>query len=245
MVLECHSQVSHKFLLSFLFSQKIHWMEPTVVLATAGPPFALAGWKNPQEKLCEILPSLECEVCENATSLQKYRDCVGSKIMTYQNSKKQKDKEIEASYQLDETIQNQKRMLGWNHDAINKYIYIFYKSPAFFFLEKGRGHSYTEKWPSPPTHQVETHETKCLNGSPWCLSDVGHTSKLGALDFRSHMAVGGFERRREGNEGEDEPGSWQDPYIYINGCFNWMIPNVCLIKDPFKTACLEFQEDDC
>ena len=34
-------------------------------------------------------------------------------------------------------------------------------------------------------------------------------------------------------------------YIYINGCFNWMIPNVCLIKDPFKTACLEFQEDDC
>ena len=68
--------------------------------------------KKNQEKLCEILPSLECEVCENATSLQKYRDCVGSKIMTYQNSKKQKEKEIEASYQLDETIENQKRMLG-------------------------------------------------------------------------------------------------------------------------------------
>jgi len=76
------------------------------------PTLCLPGWKKNQEKLCEILPSLECEVCENATSLQKYRDCVGSKIMTYQNSKKQKEKEIEASYQLDETIENQKRMLG-------------------------------------------------------------------------------------------------------------------------------------
>ena len=87
-------------------------MEPTLLSATGGPPSAFPAGKKNQEKLCEILPSLECEVCENATSLQKYRDCVGSKIMTYQNSKKQKEKEIEASYQLDETIENQKRMLG-------------------------------------------------------------------------------------------------------------------------------------
>jgi len=73
---------------------------------------ALPAEKNTQVKLCEIIPILECEVCDNATSLQEYRDCVGSKIMTYQKSKEAKEKRIEAKYQLDESIENQKQMLG-------------------------------------------------------------------------------------------------------------------------------------
>ena len=63
--------------------------------------------------------------------------------------------------------------------------------------------------------QVETHEAKCLVGSPWRLSDVGHPSKLGALDLGSYMAFGGFER--PGPQGEMrslEPE--RSIYIYIS-----------------------------
>ena len=37
-----------------------------------------------------------------------------------------------------------------------------------------------------------------------------------------------------------------DGHPFINGCFNWMIPNLyikngCFTKHPFKTGCLGFQ----
>ena len=66
--------------------------------------------------------------------------------------------------------------------------------------------------PCPPRKkQVKTHEAKCLVGSPWCLSDVGHPSKLGALDLGSYMAFGGFERPEPGDE---ELSTWRI-HIYI------------------------------
>ena len=41
--------------------------------------------------------------------------------------------------------------------------------------------------------------------------------------------------------------TWNPKQPFINGCFNWMIPNLfiengCFTKHPFKTGCLGFQE---
>ena len=40
--------------------------------------------------------------------------------------------------------------------------------------------------------------------------------------------------------------SWNLKHLFINGCFNWMIPdlylgNGCFTKHPFKTGCLGYQ----
>ena len=40
--------------------------------------------------------------------------------------------------------------------------------------------------------------------------------------------------------------TWNLKHLFINGCFNWMIPNLyigngCFTKHPFKTGCLGYQ----
>ena len=42
--------------------------------------------------------------------------------------------------------------------------------------------------------------------------------------------------------------TWNLKHPFINGCFNWMIPNLyigngCFTKHPFKTGCLGFRVD--
>ena len=44
--------------------------------------------------------------------------------------------------------------------------------------------------------------------------------------------------------------TWNPKQPFINGCFNWMIPNFyigngCFTKHPFFTGCLGFQVDMC
>ena len=40
--------------------------------------------------------------------------------------------------------------------------------------------------------------------------------------------------------------TWNLKHLFINGCFNWMVPdlylgNGCFTKHPFKTGCLGYQ----
>ena len=44
----------------------------------------------------------------------------------------------------------------------------------------------------------------------------------------------------------DNIDTWNLKHLFINGCFNWMIPNLyigngCFTKHPFKTGCLRYQ----
>ena len=43
--------------------------------------------------------------------------------------------------------------------------------------------------------------------------------------------------------------SWNPKHPFINGCFNWMIPNLyigngCFTKHPFINGCLGFQDKE-
>ena len=103
--------------------------------------------------------------------------------------------------------------------------------PIFFW---GLGLGVPRKNPCPPRkkNQVETHEAKCLVGSPWRLSDVGHPSKLGALDLGSYMAFGGFERPVR----LERWGAWnlKDPYIYIYIVYMFIYIYIYCIHTPLK-----------
>ena len=60
-------------------------------------------------------------------------------------------------------------------------------------------------------------------------------------------SFGGFKPQNRGQTGSRYIlYTWNLKHPFINGCFNWMIPNhyiknACFTKHPFKTGCLGFQ----
>ncbi|CAJ1368205.1 unnamed protein product [Effrenium voratum] len=70
-------------------------------------------------KLCDLLPSLDCEACgANSSSLQEYRDCVSEEVMRYQKQQKRDKMEAMQKRKMDQTIENEKRLKNMKKSAL-------------------------------------------------------------------------------------------------------------------------------
>eukprot|EP00913_Durusdinium_trenchii_P031493 g29486.t1 len=114
-------------------------------------------------KLCETLPSLDCDACgQNASSLDEYQGCVAQEIMVYQKERKQKDLRSMYGKQLDQTVENRKKVKHLKRGAL------LAAHDALQMLGLGPGetliwgvHRNWARWTSDPTWPLEA-----LKGEP-------------------------------------------------------------------------------
>lgn len=104
-------------------------------------------------KLCETLPSLDCDACgQNASSLDEYQGCVAQEIMVYQKERKQKDLRSMYGKQLDQTVENRKKVKHLKRGAL---------LAAHDALQIWGVHRNWARWTSDPTWPLEA-----LKGEP-------------------------------------------------------------------------------
>ena len=120
------------------------------------------------------------------------------------------------------------------------YIYIYISSTSFFTKSIYVIHISSISRPTPPPHHHRT----------WALRPSTKLSHLAWPQWQEKKdAPHGFWRaswNSKQNFLRDVICTWYPKHPFINGSFNWMIPNLymengCFTKHPLKTGCLEFQ----